>query len=507
MINEFTIKVQSTIRTYIDAIGESKIAARTQDKLDFLHKDLVAQIYEKLDVYIKNNKELKIKVQLIKKKKYEKGASKDQKIEFSKQLLIELIAVMKEFDLLSEMCKEYQRLMMQVKRIRSWSIYEQWIDWALTFGDGSYLATHIAKLTHSSSKGSSIDLRYFESCRRYSDFYLCTDVRSPVDTAYPDNKYSSISQLYNTQVDGQFIGDLLRDDGEYFLSDLTDDQELLSLWVSSFSNKIKDEKKQSYFLSKQVYFPVGEKKYHLLMPLVSSSLVHAIHLEHKNRWEEPLNSAVELQGKKMYSPTPVIRYPNKAYLHVTGSNHSNASSLNGKRGGRIPLMSALPPQWTSRVPSYIDQSSIFTKTLAFELKEEVTELANYLLLLKNKELSISEPKRNAAVLSKFRAINSQFFNYLENINESENDDGWTVACKLPIEQQLLFESWREDEPAQACKINNDWLDMLSRDFGRWLNQQLNKNKNLKLTPIHAALWADCFLIDLKEVIAVKEVEL
>lgn len=507
MTNEFTINVQNTIRAYIDAVGESKIAARTQDKLEFVHKNLIAEVYAKLDVCIKNNKELKVKVQLIKKKKSDKGVSKDQKIEFNKQLLIELIAVVEEFGVLPEMCEAYQRLVIQVKRMRSWNKYEQWIDWALTFGDGSYLATHIAKLTHSSNKGSSIDLRYFESCSKYSDFYLCTDARSSLDTAYPDNKYSSISQLYNTQVDGQFIGDLLRGDGGDFLSDLTGDQELLSLWASSFSKKIKDEKKQSYFLSKQVYFPVGENQYHLLMPLTSSSLVHALHLVHKKRWEEPLESAFELQGKKMYSPTTVTRYPSKAYLHVTGSNHSNASSLNGKRGGRIPLMSTLPPQWTSRVPSYIDKSSIFTKALTFELKEEVTELTNYLLLLKNKVLSVSEPKRNAAVLSKLRAINSQLFNYLESINEAENDDGWTTTSKLPIEQQLLFEPWRGDETAQTCKKNNDWMVMLSREFGRWLNQQLNKNKKLKLTSIQAVLWADCFLVDLREMVAVKEVDL
>ncbi|TXY97352.1 hypothetical protein [Vibrio cholerae] len=48
---------------------------------------------------------------------------------------------------------------------------------------------------------------------------------------------------------------------------------------------------------------------------------------------------------------------------------------------------------------------------------------------------------------------------------------------------------------------------MSQDFGRWLNQQLNKNKQLKLTPIQAALWSDCFFLDLKEFFAIKEVEL
>lgn len=509
VINDsFISDVQRIILEFIDVVGESKIEARTLEKLESIHKTMLNDFYEQFKPNLKGNKALKDELLIIKKRKVEKGADKQRKIDFINQLMAELIATASKFDVLPNLKFLHKKLKEEAKYIQSWNIYEQWIDWALTFGDCSYLATHIAKLTHSSSKGSSIDSRYFDSCSKYSDSYLTTNQQTTLlDTAYPDNKYSSISQLYNINVDGYFIGDLLRKNGREYLCHLTNDLKLLNYWVESFSQKIKDENKQSYFLNKQIYFPVVQNEYHLLLPLISSSLAHDIHLEHKNRFDEPLKSAFEQQKDKKYTDITVVRYPNKAYLHVTGSNHSNASSLNGKRGGRMPLMAALPPMWNTQLPSYADKNSIFSKLLAYELREEITDLSNYLILLKKKDLSVSEPKRNAVILNKLRAINSQLFNYLEGVNDAEANNGWTIISKLEVEYQLLFEPWRDDEAAKICKVKNDWQVKISKDFGRWLNQQLNKNKRLKLTPVQAVLWSDCFLMDLKEFIAVKEIEL
>lgn len=377
-------------------------------------------------------------------------------------------------------------------------------EWSPKAVDISF-ATHVGKLTHSSSKSSSI----LDATMEKNDSYLTTNhlITLAVDTASSNAASLPIADVLKLSVDNVSVLDLIKSGDDSVFIKFTDNQSTIDNWCDNFKQAFDSNKKQSYFLSKQVYFPVAENQYHLLMPLASSSLIQELHLEHRKRWEEPLDSAFDRQGKKMYSPTIVVRYPNKAYLHVTGSNHSNASSLNGKRGGRIPLMSSLPPQCDSRLSSYINQSSIFSKRLAFELKEEINELANYLLLLKNKELSINEPKRNAAVFSKLRVINSSLFNYIERINEIENCEGWTANSTLPIEEQLLFEPQREDEGVRAFKINNDWQAKISGKFGRWLNQQLEKNKKLRLAPIQAGLWADCFSIDLKESVAVREVEL
>lgn len=381
----------------------------------------------------------------------------------------------------------------------------EWLNnWAKKAKDISF-ATHVGKLTHSSSKSSSI----LDATTDIDNRYLSTNTLKSlaIDTASSNAASLPVADVLNLSVAGVSLLDQIKNGDCSFFRMFTENQSLIDDWYILFKQAFDSSSKQSYFLSKQVYFPIANDEYHLLLPLISSSLAHELHLEHKKRWDEPFKTAFEQKRNKKYSDQLVATYPKKASLHVTGSNHSNASSLNGKRGGRILLMAALPPQWNAKLPSYSEYQSIFTRSLAYDLRDEISELSSYLHLLNNKELSVSEPKRNAAILAKLRAINGQLFNYIEAINDSELGRGWTLTSKLDIEYQLLFEPWRDDEAALALKKNNDWQHKISQDFGRWLNQQLNKNKRLKLTPIQAALWADCFLLDLKESIAVQEVEL
>jgi CRISPR-associated protein Csy1 len=512
MIKEGIEKVQYAIKEYIDAIDEHKIQDRNLDKLASLYKDFLSDIYLQAKSIFKQNADVKKMVFDLKKKKLTKGSSKQEKIEFYRSIVNELINLFKQQKVFAELIQAHKLFLLEAKEIKNWNKYEQWIGWALDFGEESYLATHIAKLTHSSSKGTSCDVRYHNSCEKYNLQYLSTAEKPILDTAYPDNKYSSISQFYSIEVGGRYIGDLLREGGEQHLKCFTNNDKLLSFWCQLFSTLIKNENKQSYFLSKQIYFPIKGNQYHLLLPLTSSSLVHQLHMEHKKYWDEDQEEAKAQKKIKKYSTVNTRTYPNKAYLHVTGSNHSNASSLNGKRGGRISLLPTMPPQWQTSVPSYINKTEIFDKALAFALKTEINDLKKYLLLIKNKSLSISEPKRNAAVINKLQVISGNFFNYIEEVNTHTAIKNWTVEAYLPIEQQLLFEYCREDAIAMSTKINKQWMKTLSKSYGRWLNNQLkskskSRGSELSLSVIHEATWADAFIIELREFIAIQEVTL
>ncbi|GBU09490.1 type I-F CRISPR-associated protein Csy1 [Gammaproteobacteria bacterium] len=381
-----------------------------------------------------------------------------------------------------------------------------WLDqYAIKAKDISF-ATHVAKLTHSSSKSSSI----LDVSVKESENYLTSNcLNDPLfDTASSNAASLPIASILKLTVEGISILDCLKNDDNSLFKHLTDNEDVIEKWCGYLKQSYDNSQKQSCFLAKQIYFPTKEGQYHLLLPLVSSSLVHVLHLEHKKYWDD--NQVVQARKQKSankYSAVNICVYPNKAYIHVTGSNHSNASSLNGVRGGRIALLPTMPPQWRYRLSSYINKTSIFDKTLAFQLKEEIEELKDYLLLLKNKSLSITEPKRNEAVRRKLQAISSQFFNYVDAVNNHESMEGWTVDSTLSREQQLMFEPRREDAVAKALKINQEWQKIVSKAYGRWLNRELEQKSKLALTTIHAALWADCFLLELKEIIAIQEVEL
>ncbi|KPH94701.1 hypothetical protein AMS58_10635 [Pseudoalteromonas porphyrae] len=366
-------------------------------------------------------------------------------------------------------------------------------------------ATHVGKLTHSSSKSSSI----LDVSDEKKEDYLTTNTlhNIEIDTASSNAASLPIADILKITVDGISVLDCLKKNDKSLFENLTDNEVLINEWCEQLKQAYDSSEKQSYFLSKQTYFPVESKQYHLLLPLTSSSLVHALHLEHKKYWDEEQEKVRSQRYSKKYMPKMSCSYPNKAYIHVTGSNHSNASSLNGKRGGRISLLPAMPPQWQSTIPSYINKTDVFDRTLSFVLKVEMNDLKKYLLLIKNKSLSISEPKRNATVINKLRAISGNFFNYIEQINLHTSMKNWTVETRLPIEQQLLFEYFRDDDKAITVKQNKQWMEVLSKSYGRWLNNQLKDKDKLPLTLIHEAVWADAFLIELREFVATQEVTL
>lgn len=500
-------KARKIIESYINEVGEKTIELRFLEKLDKLYSNFFDTLYDAVKKSDVLPKVLKVEATKIKKKKPPKEATKTDKAKFKQALSKELIGLLEKNTVLLNQVELFGLLEKNIQASKKWSIYEKWIDWALENGEGSYIATHIAKLTHSSSKGDSIDIRYFESSDKYASKYVYTGSNPIIDTAYPDNKFSSISKLYSLECEGKFIGDILRDGGAGILKVFTKDAELLNSWEERFSHYIKNEKKQSYFLSKQIYFPLKDKQYHLLLPLTSSSLVHAIHLEHKKYWSDDLVLAREKRNAKKYSPVVTKYYPNRAYIHVTGSNHSNASKLNGERGGRVALLSAQPPQWVSQATSYQNRDSVFDKNLSYALNEEITELRKYLLLIQSKQLSISEPRRNAAIVNKLQAISDSFFDQMQIISHSQSQRGWTMESILPIEEQLLLEPWRTDEQAKGVKLNTDWQKDLSKKYGEWLNRQLKMKNKLSLNTVHDALWAEIFAIELREYIAIQEVVL
>ena len=364
-------------------------------------------------------------------------------------------------------------------------------------------ATHVGKLTHSSSKSSSV----LDITLEQNDRYLATNRLADVviDTASSNAASLPIAAILQVSVDGMSVLDCLKNGDASCFRQITDDKALVASWCEQLRQAYDSSEKKSYFLSKQTYFPVDDGQYHLLMPLKSSSLVHALHLEHKKYWDEDREFARKQRSAKKYASAETRTYPNKAYIHVTGSNHSNASSLNGQRGGRISLLSARPPpQWRSSGTSYSKRSSVFDRALSYTLRDDIEELKKYLLLLKSKELSVSEPVRHAAVVNKLDVISEHFFDHIQAISMRE-DEGWTFGSELPIEEQLLIEPWRDDELAKSTKVNNHWQDKLSKRYGKWLSRQLSNKTKLSLKPVHEALWAKYFAENLREFIAAQEV--
>ncbi len=483
-------EIYQAAKDYIDSIGKEKIEKYHEDELKSLYKSFSDDFYKTIKPFLKKDDVLKERINRVKKEKKTKELSH---LDFAIQQAQKLIEIIQTTSSLSSFINSVDALKQQATDLRARDMYEIWLDWALLNRKGIYLATHIAKLTHSSSQSSSIDMRYYDSQTKTNSRYLITEnnKKLALDQAYPDNKYSSIAKFYNLVVEGVFVGDVLRRDGVELLKHFTRSGNRAQRWDEGFRTSIREDKKQTYFLSKQVYFPVGQDKYHLLMPLVSSSLAHTLHLKFKEFFEDDNTLIRKQKDKNKYHKDLAITYPNRSSLNVTASNHSNSSTLNGKRGGRLTLLTCKPPQWTAQQKAFNQFNDLFNRSLSYQLQEEIKTLQRLLLIIKSKEIGMKKPDMHRAIVRAVNDIADGLFDELNMINLLSDEKGWTKESSLPIAQQLLLEPNRDDDIAIQEKLKKQWQANIANDFAYWLNEQL-KHKKLKLTLIQQRLWQDIF---------------
>ncbi len=381
---------------------------------------------------------------------------------------------------------------------------EVWLNqWADKAKDISF-ATHVGKLTHSSSKSSSV----YDKTTSINPAYLTTNTLSEliVDTATANAASAPAGEILTLQVNSKSLLDYLKENDRTPFEFLTESQEEIDSWMTSFKQAYDSDKKSSHFLAKQVYFPINNENYHLLMPLVSSSIAHELFTRFKEFFNDENTLIREQKNKHKYHDKLAVSYPNRASLNVTGNNHSNASSLNGKRGGRLALLASIPPKWKSRQQFSLLQTNLFNSQLSFKLSEEIKDLQKLLLVIKSNEISINKPAMHHAVMKTVNEIANGLFDETTKINSLNNEKGWTIKSKLSLHQQLLIEPYRQDDSAIQAINKKQWQSELAEDFSYWLNKnKLLEHKQLILTPIQQALWRDIFKKQLREFIAIQEV--
>ncbi|MES9906060.1 MAG: type I-F CRISPR-associated protein Csy1 [Sedimenticola sp.] len=433
----------------------------------------------------------------IKKAKKEKGRTALEFQQAKYQQLLLLFDDLKLDNHLIDIVQEYQEALQVLKQkheSRTW--LNNWSDKAKDIS----FATHVAKLTHSSSKSTSV----YDKSTSKNPAYLTTSTLNElaVDTATANAASAPAGEILTLEVEGKTLLNYIKENDYSPFSELSEKQVEVEVWMEGFKQAYDKNKKKSHLLSKQVYFPVDEEKYHLLMPLVSSSMAHALFLKFKAFFDDENEQIRKQKEKNKYHDKPAISYPNRASLNIPGKPQT-ASSLNGKRGGRLTLLSSMPPKWSEKQKLPINQSTLFNKTMAYRLRKEINNLQLLLLVIKSKKNNMKKPEMRRAIVNNIDEIANALFDEMNKINLLGGQKGWTVSSAFPLHQQLLLEPDREDEVAVHEKIKKEWQAQVSEDFSAWLNKQL-EHKKLNLTPIQQRLWKDLFIGGLREYSAIQE---
>jgi CRISPR-associated protein Csy1 len=379
-----------------------------------------------------------------------------------------------------------------------------WISWASKNASSVSYATHVSKLTHSRIDTPSI---YDQLLVKKSSYLTTSCLKVPeIDGAVTGNQFAPIFQFLELKCNGVKLASELANENSQALREISEVNHLD--WNKGFKKALVPIEAASHVLAKQVYFPVVEifsghpEDYHLLSSMKSSSIAHKIFEKSAAKLFSDNQREIreKFDKKNKYFDFKSVVFPSKGKVAVTASNHSNASKLNGKRGGRLHLFSSAPPVWKSQSKPPISQKTFFDLRLRRHIaKDDIDYLRDFLIRFDRIDLSIKHPKRKKWVDAWVGKIIDAVLNCSAYVQVMEPGWAGSEGVKLKREHQLFLDPYNEDESFQAERKQNAWQAVVCSDFARWLNRVLTGKDN-RFSPQreHTRMWLELMEVPLRE---------
>lgn len=382
--------------------------------------------------------------------------------------------------------------------------YATWLADAASRAHNLRVVTHPIKFTHSGIKGASSIHIGAEKLVAHDEIGTHSLGIPEEDFAISDAKHLDVYSLLKENIGGKRLLDWLREGDADLASALDDDPATAARLMNSFTQVLQpDGNLISHTLAKQIYWLKGEEpsdngQYHLLQPMFSSSLEHAVHESIRGARE----AAFAARGTRKQKPSFADHstYPGLVARTIGGSNAQNVSPQNKVRGGVNYLLPSLPPPaWKPAAgASLLALDSVFDESRgAFYRYGGVPELLRALAsFLKTNPDPTMETRNHREIME--QAIGQELAMFGAAIRGSYTA-GWTrdEACRLPLCERLWLDPdrtelplrnnpdhprWLEDDLAfnQAYELG-DWADEVATRFGLWLNGQLRRRSDTLTT--------------------------
>lgn len=366
--------------------------------------------------------------------------------------------------------------------------------------------THVPKVTHPDARGSGLHvapgaLPAHPEVGTHSLDAACAD--DVVGNAAALDVY----KFLKLEVEGRRLLDWLLTDDADLLAALHPDAATARAWAEAFKALRRPPGQwSSQGWTKQIYWCVGDDpaddgQFHLLLPLASSSLMHAIHADIQDaRFGEANVAARKAQRTRTPHGDSYRDYRNLVARKLGGSKPQNISQLNSERSGVNYLLDSLPPQWTHTSPrQFLHIESAFKHLRSFgDVGELLRDLSDLLL---------GRPQPTMVTRLEREAIERRLGEELAAFGASVTGafpPGWTrdAACKLAPEEQHWLDPERaelpplspEDDAFIAEHLAGHWPDQVAHRFGHWLNAYL-RDKKLPVGDAEQRHWAKQALIE------------
>jgi CRISPR-associated protein Csy1 len=352
--------------------------------------------------------------------------------------------------------------------------------------------THALKFTHPDARGSSLSV-----AGNVAAGEGMVGTHTVAKTLSPDVVGNAaaldVYKFLRLSVSGKTILDLAVADDPALAEAFSDDAGLAQAWMSALATLAQAKTQPaSNKLAKQVYWPVGDKDYHLLAPLFPTSLVHGVWKRiREDRFSDEAKAAREAKRNELAHPHGYCEYPDMAIQNFGGTKPQNISQLNSERYGENFLLPSLPPNWKSaEIRPPVAVNSVFERVFGSRprVRELVRILRDFLVSVEHAGTTkrIRDKRAELAAL-----IRDEAFQYAAELHQLE--PGWSrqPECRLNSAEQCWLDPERAEDDADFASLRRkgDWPEEVCRRFGNWLNGRLT-TPNTPMGAIEAAHWRE-----------------
>jgi len=364
--------------------------------------------------------------------------------------------------------------------------------------------THVLKATHPDARGSSLHVAP-SGLPRHTEIGSHLLGEDYAEDVVGNAAALDVFKLLKLEVDGRRLLDWMQAGDADLQAALSDDAERARGWMKAFASLVREETQPAtHPMAKQLYWlagddPQDDTHYHLLQPMFSSSLAHAVHNDIQDaRFGEANKEARQARRDNKPADGVYRDYRDLVARKLGGTKPQNISQLNSERGGVNYLLASLPPPaWKpGAAMNLLRLDSVFGERYG-ELNRfgGMRELLRTLTaFLKANPDPTMETRNHRETIE--QAIGQELAMFGVAIRGSY-PAGWTrdEACQLPLCEKLWLDPdrfelperndpvhphWREDDLAfNRAYEQGDWADEVAGRFGLWLNGQL-RNRSDKL---------------------------
>lgn len=371
--------------------------------------------------------------------------------------------------------------------------------------------THVLKASHPDARGSSLHVAPGK-LSRHAEIGTHLLGEDYAEDVVGNAAALDVFKFLKIEVDGRRLLDWMQAGDDDLRGALHPDRAVADGWMEAFGRLVRgDPAPSSHEAAKQVYWLVGEQPsndadYHLLQPLFSSSLAHAVHVDIQGaRFGEANKLARQAFRAREAHEASYRDYRNLVARKLGGTKPQNISQLNSERGGINYLLASLPPpKWDQdrfrqllNVETALDRFAHF-KGVRFLMKT----LADF--LLSNPDRNMDTRDRREAIE---QALGFQLPVFAASI-QARSEPGWTrnPDCNLPLCEQLWLDPERielplregheqADEDFITAYHRGDWLDEVATRFANWVNAQLREAGLVSVGDAEYKHWARQAIIE------------